>query len=74
MSDIENKNVKGRDWTFIVYPESAPKAWREILDDTHLRWVESPLHDRDVNPDGEIKKSSLAYLVELRWAGQFGCC
>ena len=37
MSDIENKNVKGRDWTFIVYPESAPKAWREILDDTHLR-------------------------------------
>lgn len=56
MSNIENKNVKGRDWTFIVYPESAPKAWREILDDTHLRWVESPLHDRDVNPDGEIKK------------------
>ena len=71
MSNIENKNVKGRDWTFIVYPESAPKAWREVLDDTHLRWVESPLHDRDVNPDGEIK-TSLAYLVELRWAGHFG--
>ncbi len=63
MSDIENKNVKGRDWTFIVYPESAPKAWREILDDTHLRWVESPLHDRDVNPDGEIKKAHWHILL-----------
>lgn len=48
--------VKGRDWTAIVYPDSAPKNWREILDETHYRWVESPLHDKDVNPDGELKK------------------
>lgn len=47
---------KGRDWTFIVYPESAPTNWREILDETHMRWIESPLHDKDTNPDGEIKK------------------
>jgi hypothetical protein len=47
---------KGRDWTFIIYPESAPERWREILDETHLRWVESPLHDKDVNEDGEPKK------------------
>ncbi|GAP05054.1 replication protein [Fructobacillus tropaeoli] len=52
----ENKNQKGRDWSFILYPESAPKNWREILDETHMRWVESPLHDKDVNPDGEKKK------------------
>lgn len=48
--------VKGRDWTFIVYPESAPENWRTILDETFMRWVESPLHDKDVNADGEIKK------------------
>ncbi|MGQ7458473.1 Rep family protein, partial [Streptococcus suis] len=47
---------KGRDWTFIVYPESAPSNWREIFDETHMRWVESPLHDKDVNADGERKK------------------
>lgn len=63
MADNENKNVKGRDWTFIVYPESAPVSWREILNDTHLRWVESPLHDKDINPDGEIKKAHWHILL-----------
>jgi hypothetical protein len=63
MADNENKNVKGRDWTFIVYPESAPISWREILNDTHLRWVESPLHDKDINPDGEIKKAHWHILL-----------
>lgn len=48
---------KGRDWTFIVYPESAPKNWRDILDKTHMRWIESPLHDKDTNADGTIKKA-----------------
>lgn len=55
--------VKGRDWTAIVYPDSAPKNWREILDETHYRWVESPLHDKDVNPDGEIKKAHWHILL-----------
>lgn len=48
--------VKGRDWTFLVYPESAPKNWRDVLNATHMRWIESPLHDKDVNPDGTKKK------------------
>ncbi len=48
--------VKGRDWTFLVYPESAPKNWRDVLNATHMRWIESPLHDKDVNPDGSKKK------------------
>lgn len=47
---------KGRDWTFIVYPESAPKNWRDILDATHMKWIESPLHNKDTNPDGTLKK------------------
>lgn len=50
------KDVKSRSWTFIVYPESAPKNWRDILDSEYIKWVESPLHDKDVNPDGTIKK------------------
>lgn len=61
MSDT--KNSKGRDWTFIVYPSSAPDNWRTIIDDTHVRWVESPLHDKDVNPDGEIKKAHWHILI-----------
>lgn len=45
-----------RNWTCVVYPESAPENWRGIIDGTHIEWIESPLHDRDVNPDGEMKK------------------
>jgi hypothetical protein len=46
-----------RGFNLIVYPESAPENWRSILDELHIAWVESPLHDLDVNPDGEVKKA-----------------
>lgn len=52
-----------RNWTFIVYPESAPKNWRSILDDKHVQWIESPLHDKDVNPDGTVKKEHWHILL-----------
>ena len=35
---------------------SAPDNWRDILDEEHIQWIESPLHDKDTNPDGSIKK------------------
>lgn len=63
MVNQKNKIVKGRDWTFIVYPESAPGDWRDILNKTHLRWIESPLHDKDVNADGEVKKEHWHILL-----------
>lgn len=44
-------------WNFILYPESAPPNWREIINETHIEWVESPLHDKDVNEDGTVKKA-----------------
>lgn len=49
-------NKKARGWTLIVYPESTPKNWRTLIDDEHIEWIESPLHDKDINPDGELKK------------------
>ncbi len=52
-----------RSWTFILYPESAPSNWREVLDELFIEWVESPLHDKDVNEDGEIKKSHWHILL-----------
>ncbi len=46
-----------REWAAIIYPESAPENWRAILDDYHIEWAESPLHDMDVNETtGEQKK------------------
>lgn len=52
-----------RNWCAVVYPESAPENWKEILDDLHLRWVESPLHDCDTNPTGEVKKAHWHILL-----------
>lgn len=60
---MKDEIMKGRDWTAIVYPDSAPENWREILDDTHYKWVESPLHDKDINPDGELKKAHWHILL-----------
>lgn len=63
MSEVKKKDERTRNWTFIVYPESAPENWRELIDGMHVPWIESPLHDKDVNPDGEIKKAHWHVLI-----------
>ena len=64
---MSNEKTRGHDrtrnWSFIVYPESAPNNWRDMLDDGHLQWIESPLHDKDTDGDGEIKKPHWHILV-----------
>lgn len=44
---------RSRTWVCIVYPESAPADWRDRLDETHVCWCESPLHDKDVDAAAE---------------------
>lgn len=51
------ENVKKRNWTFVLYPESAPKDWMEQIKLSGLLSAVSPLHDKDVNPTGEAKKA-----------------
>ena len=51
------KNIKKRNWVMVLYPESAPNDWREILTQTGLQCAISPLHDKDLNPTGELKKA-----------------
>ena len=50
------KEVTGRYWCFVLYPESAPNDWRERLNVSGIQWALSPLHDKDTNPDGTQKK------------------
>lgn len=52
-----------RNFATIVYPDSAPDNWLQILRDSQLNIFVSPLHDSDVNPDGEIKKPHYHVLV-----------
>lgn len=50
-------NGQFRNWTCVIYPgDSCPSDYVDILDKLHIEWVESPLHDKDVNGDGTPKK------------------
>lgn len=48
--------LKGRNWAFVMYPESMPGNWKEIIQEIGLPCAISPLHDQDVEPTGEKKK------------------
>ena len=58
-------DTRARAWTFIVYPESAPENWREVLDTHHVPWACSPLHDSDINAMGEPKKPHWHILMSF---------
>ncbi|MCX0368906.1 replication protein [Clostridium perfringens] len=51
-----NNNKRTRNFATIVYPDSAPKNWQEILSNQFVPAFISPLHDKDINPNGENKK------------------
>lgn len=53
---MAEKNVKKRNWAFVLYPESAPENWIEQIQKAGVMAAISPLHDRDVNATGEPKK------------------
>jgi phage pi2 protein 07 len=59
----EKKDTRTRNWTFFVYPDSAPENWRDILNEMHMPWIESPLHDKDVDANGELKKAHWHILL-----------
>jgi len=52
-----------RNYATIVYPESAPANWQEILADMHIPALISPVHDKDVTADGEIKKPHYHVII-----------
>lgn len=56
---------RSREWTFILYPESAPEDWETQLRDEHINCVISPLHKNDKNPDGELKKAHYHILLSF---------
>lgn len=45
---------RGRNWVVVVYPESAPENWIDLIRQEPV--AISPLHDKDVDENGERKK------------------
>jgi hypothetical protein len=68
MDEKKRKDERTRNWTFVTYPESAPKDWREVVEAEHIQWVESPLHEADENADGTQKKAH--WHILLLYAGK----
>ncbi|MGZ7412941.1 Rep family protein, partial [Streptococcus pyogenes] len=64
IKETENKkNSRGRNWTFVLYPESAKAEWLEYLKELHIQFVVSPLHDRDTDTEDRMKKEHYHILV-----------
>ena len=64
MDSINSKASRSRNFSFVVYDDSAPENWKEYLSDLQV-----PLcyiyHDKDINPDGTPKKPHYHVLVCL---------
>ena len=54
---------RARSYATIVYPDSAPADWMEKLEELHVPCLISPLHDKDINPDGTPKKPHFHVLL-----------
>lgn len=64
MADVSKPVVKRtRNFATVVYPESCPSDFLEILKEFNIPAFVSPLHDLDVNADGEPKKEHYHVMI-----------
>lgn len=66
--DKTKRGVRGEIWCIIGYPESLPNDWLDYLDELHIEVIISPLHDADINANGETKKPH--YHIVLIFSSQ----
>lgn len=63
MAKSTSGSGRTRNFATVVYPESAPENWQELLSDLKVPAFISPLHDQDINPGGEKKKPHYHVLI-----------
>ncbi|NME21935.1 Replication protein RepB [Limosilactobacillus reuteri] len=52
------RNQRASKWTFLIYKESAPNNYLQILDEIHVPFMLSPWHDKDIDlKTGKVKKA-----------------
>lgn len=59
------KDNRSLTWAAVLYPESLPENWQDILRELMVPAFISPLHDRDVNATGEPKKPHYHLLLKF---------
>lgn len=60
---MDTKEYRTRNFATLVYPESAPVGWMDILDHEMVPYFISPLHNQDVTEDGGIKKEHYHVMI-----------
>ncbi|MBS5601502.1 MULTISPECIES: replication protein [Lactococcus] len=52
------KDKRSNKWAFLIYKESAPEDYLDVLEEMHVPFIVSPWHDKDINRStGEFKKA-----------------
>lgn len=62
-ADKKREGTRTRNWSFIVYPESMPSNWIEIIQEERVPFAISPLHDSDIDGDGQLKKAHYHVVI-----------
>lgn len=71
-SNIQKKHGKRYlSWTFVLYPDSCPENWLDIIKSELVPFAISPLHDRDKTELGEPKKPHYHVLLSFRSVKNF---
>jgi len=57
--------ARSRVWATVIYPDSAPENFRDIIREEFIEGCLSPLHDKDITAQGEIKKAHYHFLMKF---------
>ncbi len=68
MAERKKQAARYRNFVTVVYPDSAPENWMQLLSEQVVPAFISPLHDKDINPTGEPKKPH--YHVMIMFEGK----
>jgi hypothetical protein len=63
MGEKKSRDTRTRNYATVVYMDSAPSNWLDILSDLHVPAFVSPYHNSDKNPDGEYKKPHYHIMI-----------
>lgn len=58
-------DTRYRNFATVVYPESAPENWLDILRDLHIPAFISPLHDSDLTDNGKEHKKAHYHVMTM---------
>lgn len=63
MSNEKTRAPRYRNFGAVLYPESAPENWRQVIGEWKVPVYVSPLHDSDVDPQNQPKKPHHHILI-----------